>query len=85
VTVSAKMVGSTITTSVYTDQDGNYYFPPMAAGQYNVWAQTLGFERSDAQVDLSANKRQNLALKTIADYETKWRQLPGELVFASLP
>ncbi len=85
VTVSAKMAGSTITTSVYTDQDGNYYFPPMAAGKYNVWAQTLGFERSDAQVDLSANKRQNISLKTIADYETKWRQLPGELVFASLP
>jgi streptogramin lyase len=85
VTVSAKMVGSTITTSVYTDQDGNYYFPPMAAGKYNVWAQDLGFERSDAQVDLTSNKRQNLSLKAITDYETRWRQLPGELVFASLP
>jgi virginiamycin B lyase len=85
VTVSAKMVGSTITTSVYTDEQGNYYFPPMAAGKYNVWAQALGFDRSDAQVDLSANKRQNIALKTITDQETRWRQLPGELVFASLP
>mgnify|MGYP003704778801 CR=1 FL=1 len=65
VTVSAKAEGSTITTSVYTDQDGNYYFPPMAAGKYNVWAQALGFERSDAQVDLSANKRQNIALNDL--------------------
>ncbi len=85
VVVSAKQIGSTITTSVYTDAQGNYYFPPMAAGKYQVWAQTLGFEQSKAQVDLSANKRQNLSLKTITDPEVKWRQLPGELVWASLP
>ena len=29
VTVSAKMEGSTITTSVYTDETGSYYFPPL--------------------------------------------------------
>ena len=40
--VSAKREGSTITTSVYSDAQGNYYFPPMAAGKYSVWAQTLG-------------------------------------------
>ena len=39
VTVSAKMEGSTITTSVYTDQAGSYYFPPLPAGDYRVWAQ----------------------------------------------
>jgi streptogramin lyase len=85
VTVSAKMVGGTITTSVYTDADGNYYFPPMPAGQYKVWAQALGFERADANVDLSANKRQNLALRTMTDAEARWKQLPGELVMAALP
>src|SRR5687768_2194725 len=85
VTVSAKMVGSTITTSVYTDEQGNYYFPPMPEGKYSVWAQALGFEQSKAEVDLSANKRQNLALKTITDPETRWKQLPGELVMAALP
>jgi streptogramin lyase len=85
VTVSAKMVGGTITTSVYTDADGNYYFPPMPEGQYKVWAQALGFERINADVNLSANRRQNLALRTITDPETKWRQLPGELVMAALP
>jgi hypothetical protein len=44
VTVSARLDGSTITTSVYTDESGNYYFPPLAAGKYKVWAQALGFE-----------------------------------------
>ena len=32
VTVSAKRDGTTITTSVYTDEQGNYYFPPLEAG-----------------------------------------------------
>lgn len=86
VTVSAKKVGSTITTSVYTDKDGNYYFPAMADGQYKVWAQALGFDRGDATVDLSGSaKRADIALNTISDTETRWKQLPGELVWASLP
>src|SRR6202012_6039429 len=29
VTVSAKAVGSTITTTVFTDESGNYYFPAL--------------------------------------------------------
>ena len=44
VQVSAKKDGSTITTSVYTDQNGDYFFPAMADGKYQVWAQALGFE-----------------------------------------
>ena len=42
VTVSAKMEGSTITTSIYTDEKGAYYFPPMPAGKYKVWAAGAG-------------------------------------------
>src|SRR2546427_10569826 len=53
VTVSAKMEGSTITTSVYTDQTGSYYFPPMPAGKYRIWAQALGFETAKSSVDLT--------------------------------
>ena len=83
--VSAKRDGSTITTSVYSDAQGNYYFPPMAAGKYSVWAQTLGYEQNKVSVDVQANKRQDLALKQITDPETRWKQLPGELVWASLP
>src|SRR5690242_15308784 len=85
VTVSAKLEGSTITTSVYTDESGNYYFPPLAAGKYKVWAQALSFERALGEVDLSANKQQNLTLTAMTDPERRWRQLPGELMIASLP
>ncbi|MGN6715761.1 MAG: carboxypeptidase-like regulatory domain-containing protein, partial [Candidatus Binatia bacterium] len=41
VIVSARREGSTITTSVFTDETGNYYFPPLPNGQYQVWAQAL--------------------------------------------
>jgi len=85
VTVSAKRDGTTITTSVYTDEQGNYYFPPMEAGKYNVWAQALSFETSKNAVDLSAAKRQDLALKPITDKERAFRQLPGEMMIAALP
>jgi streptogramin lyase len=85
VTVSARREGTTVTTSVYTDETGNYYFPPMEAGKYKVWAQALSFERALNDVDLSANKRQDLALTAMTDNERRWRQLPGELMVASLP
>jgi streptogramin lyase len=85
VTVSAKRDGTTITTSVYTDQDGNYYFPPMADGKYSVWAQALGFETGKGSVDLTANRKHNIALKAMTDKEAVIRQLPGELLVAALP
>jgi virginiamycin B lyase len=85
VTVSAKQDGSTITTSVYTDESGSYYFPPLPAGKYQVWAQALSFETSKAAVDLSATAHQDLVLKAIADPEERVRQLPSELLVAALP
>jgi streptogramin lyase len=85
VTVSAKMEGSTVTTSVYTDDTGNYYFPPLAAGKYRIWAQALGFETTKDSVDLNARQRHDLTLRPIADPERRFRQLPSELVVAALP
>jgi streptogramin lyase len=85
ITVSAKLEGSTITTSVYTDSGGNYYFPPLPAGKYRVWAQALGFERSTATVDLSAARRHDFTLQEITDAERRFRQLPGEMMVAALP
>src|SRR5438132_13953591 len=75
VTVSAKRDGTTITTSVYTDQDGNYYFPPLADGKYLVWAQALGFETAKDPVDLTATRKHNIALKPMTDREAMIRQL----------
>src|SRR5438045_1755236 len=54
VTVSAKLEGSTITTSVYTDETGNYYFPPLQARKYQHWPQALSVEPSNCACDLSA-------------------------------
>ena len=85
VTVSAKRDGTTITTSVYTDQDGNYYFPPLPDGKYQVWAQALGFETGKGSVDLTATRKHNIALKPMTDREAMTRQLPSELLVAALP
>jgi streptogramin lyase len=85
VTVSAKAVGSTITTSVFTDEDGAYYFPPMPAGGYRVWAQAISFETAKGDVDLGTMRRQDFTLQPITDFERQVRQLPGDLILAGLP
>ena len=85
VTVSAKLEGSTITTSVYSDASGVYVFPPLPAGKYRVWAQALGFEANKGAVDLTAARRQNFTLQEITDAERRFRQLPGEMMAAALP
>src|SRR6058998_3850170 len=69
VTVSAKLEGSTITTSVYTDAAGSYYFPALPEGKYRVWAQAIGFERSMGSVDLSAARRHDFTLQDLTDPE----------------
>jgi streptogramin lyase len=85
VTVSAKAHGSTITTSVYTDAQGAYYFPPLPEGTYSVWAQTLAFDLARREVDLSAAQSVDLSLAPITDFERQVRQLPGEMLMAGLP
>jgi streptogramin lyase len=82
VTVSAKAAGATITTTVFTDAEGHYYFPPMPAAKYRVWAQALSFETAKGDVDLASTKAQDFTLKPMAEY---FRQLPGDLVLAALP
>ncbi|MBI3048063.1 MAG: carboxypeptidase regulatory-like domain-containing protein [Acidobacteria bacterium] len=85
VTVYAKMEGSTVTTSVYTDESGSYYFPPLPAGKYRVWAQALGFETARSTVDLSGARRQNLVLQPMTDPERRIRQMPSEMLAVALP
>src|SRR6202521_3611653 len=81
VTVSAKMDDTTITTSVYTDEDGAYYFPAMTAGHYAVWAQADGFEIARGGVDLSATKHQDFVLNPAKDFA---QQLSGDQMLAAL-
>jgi virginiamycin B lyase len=85
VLVSAKKEGSTITTNVYTDLNGEYFFPAMADGKYQVWAQTLGFKTAKGAVDLTATKHQDFQLAAITDPEERIRQLPSELLASALP
>jgi streptogramin lyase len=84
VTVSARAEGSTITTSVFTDEQGNYYFPPISAkGKYRIWAQATGFATERAEVELaSAALRQDFALKTVKDVV---KQLTPQEFVTSLP
>jgi streptogramin lyase len=83
VTVSAKADGATITTTVFTDDGGHYYFPPLPNGHYRVWAQALSFATAKGAVDLAANGHQDFVLAPLnGDY---FRQLPGDLAMASLP
>jgi streptogramin lyase len=85
VTVSAKAEGQTITTTVFTDEAGNFYFPPLPAGAYRLWAQALAFETAKAEIDSAATKRQDFMLRPIADFERQVRQLPSEMLLAALP
>ena len=85
VTVSAKAEGTTITTTVFSDQDGGYYFPPLPAGKYRVWAQALGFATAKSEADLAASPRQDFVLQPLTDFEQRVRQLPGDLILAGLP
>jgi len=82
VTVSAKADGATVTTTVFTDEAGNYYFPPLPTGKYRVWAQALSFETAKGAVDLASTKQRDFTLAPMKDF---FRQLPGDLVMASLP
>ena len=82
VTVSAKPTDGTITTTVFTDEAGDYFFPPLPAGNYRVWAQAVTFQTAKAELALPPAGRQSFVLQPIQDYV---RQLPGNVMLAALP
>ena len=82
VTVSAKLEGATITSSVFTDEEGAFYFPAMGPGRYQVWAQADGFETAHGGVDLGATKHEDFVLNATKDFAL---QLSGDQMLASLP
>src|SRR5207249_7417785 len=71
--------------SVYTDETGSYYFPPLAAGKYRMWAQALGFETAKSLVDLNAARHQDFVLEQITDPEKRIRQMSSEMLASALP
>ena len=76
VTVSARAAGSTVTTSVFTDADGEYFFPPLADGKYRVWAQAVGYEAGRTELSVATTiARWDVSLQTRKDFEL---QLPAD-------
>jgi virginiamycin B lyase len=84
--VSSRAVGGTVTRSVYTDERGEYVFPPFEApfapGAYKVWVQAVGFARTDADVDLAQPGHKDLVLNTVKDFSN---QLSGSEWLKALP
>ena len=81
--VTARGDGKTIKTTVFTDEQGQYFFPPLERGSYEVWAQAVGFETARANVRLDATRAQHdFSMTTLADFS---RQLSGPEWLASLP
>jgi streptogramin lyase len=70
IVVSARNSDRTFTTSVFTDAQGNYFFPALDPGQYRIWAQAVGYQRSDAEVSLDSDKetRHDFGLATLDDF-----------------
>jgi streptogramin lyase len=84
VAVSARGAGQTYTTSVYTDQQGEYVFPRLDAGKYHVWAQAVGYEAGRVEMPLNPSRRakQDFTLKSVKDFTM---QLSGSEWMAALP
>ena len=84
VAVSARQVGKSYTTSVFTDERGEYVFPPLEHGRYDVWAQAVGFEIARARVSVEPSRpaRETFTLNTIADVTP---QLSGSEWLDALP
>jgi hypothetical protein len=48
--LTSRIAESRTSLSYTGETGGNYYFPPLPAGKYNVWAQALGFETAKGDV-----------------------------------
>src|SRR5688572_30461743 len=54
VPVSLRRQGARVTTSVWTNEAGEYLFAPVPAGRYQVWAQAVGFAFTRVEQTLAA-------------------------------
>ena len=81
--VSARLFGSSFTTTVYTDTAGEYYFPEMPAGKYRMWAQGVGFQDGIADLDLKGNvTKKDFQLGARVNFQIQMR---GDEVWAAMP
>ena len=84
VAVSARAEGKTFTTTVYTSQKGEFFFPPLDENRYKIWAQAVGFEADRAELKIlpSQKAQQDFTLKPLKDFS---KQLSGTEWLAGLP
>lgn len=84
VAVSARSSERTFTTSVYTDERGEYVFPQLPAGTYQLWAQAVQFSTERAQLTLNGlhTAKRDFTVKPLVDYEA---QLTGVEWYDALP
>jgi streptogramin lyase len=84
VVVSARADLSNITTSVLTDERGEYVFPPLESGRYEIWAQATGYRpaRATVTIDRVRQERHAFSLRTLDDITP---QLTGSEWMAAIP
>ncbi len=86
VTVSVRGRGKTFVTTVFTNQQGIYVFPPLEKGlKFSLWAQAQGFETARFDAEAGSGAIQMLAelrLKPLNNFE---KQLTGVEWMNSFP
>ena len=86
VTVSVRGEGKTFVTTVFTNQQGVYIFPPLEKGlKYSLWAQAQGFQRVRLDVNAGSGEIQpvpGLQLEPLKNFE---KQLTGVEWMNSFP
>jgi streptogramin lyase len=80
-TVSARMPNSNVVTSVFTDEQGMYYFPQLPDGEYKVYVNALTYQYGEQMTSGKAD----FSLAELTDWDARLRQLPPELLLAGLP
>src|SRR5262249_17866044 len=81
---SARPSDKTFRKTVYTNKNGEYYFPSLEAGSYKVWAQDIGYEEGIMELKLAAagKLQQDFSLKPLQDFG---KQMSSSEWLASLP
>ena len=85
VTVSAKLEGSTITTSVYTDAAGEYFSRRCRRASTACGRRRSASRPARARSISPRHAARIRAAAEITDPERRFRQLPGEMMVAALP
>jgi hypothetical protein len=83
VLVSAKRAGSSITTTVVTNAQGQYSFPQgrLEPGKYSVWIRAIGYElpnAAPAQIDIAQRQAAALDLNLVKTKDLEHQLSSGE-------